>query len=164
MAISNSFQGTCLAVLLGGVVLLQQGGEVDKRKCAEPQAVADTTYRPGQVWSYKTRPGEGSSTITVLRVESLPTLGVIVHIRIDGFQFKNCSGGPAPTTVQHAPFSKAAIDKSVTRLLRSFSELPAYQAGYEDWLAHCGGVYTISIAEMIDADDATFNTANGCKG
>jgi hypothetical protein len=164
MAIFSYLQSTCLAILLGGIVLPQQSAEVNKPKCSEPQTVTDTTYSPGQVWSYKTRPGEGSSTITVLRVESLPVVGVVVHIRIDGFQLKNCSGGPAPTTIQHAPFSKTAIDKSVTRLLKSSSNLPDYQAGYEDWLRHCGGVYTISIAEMIDADDATFNAGIGCEG
>jgi hypothetical protein len=97
-------------------------------------------------------------------VDSLPAVGVIVHIRIEGFQFRNCSGRPAPTTVDHAPFSKVAIDKSVTHLIKSSPEVPDYLAGYEDWLAHCGGVYTISIAQMLDADDATFNAGMGCKG
>jgi hypothetical protein len=115
------------------------------------------------VWSYKARPGERSSTVTILRVETVPERGVIVHVRIDGVQFKNCKGGPAPTTIEHAPFSKIALDSSVIRKLRTVPELPEFEAGHKDWLAHCGGVYTITVAEMVDADDATFNAGLGCK-
>jgi hypothetical protein len=115
------------------------------------------------VWSYKTRPSEGLSTVTILRVETSPKVGVIVHVRIDGVQFKNCKGGPAPTTIDHAPFTKIAMDKSVSRQLRTVSELPEFEAGYKDWLAHCGGVYTVSVAEMVDVNDATFNAGLGCK-
>jgi hypothetical protein len=163
MYILFSLQGLCRALLLGSLVLAQQGVPTDKQTCAEPQTVADPTYRPGQVWSYKARPGESSSTVTILRVETLPTVGVIVHVRIDGVRFKNCTGGPAPTTVQHAPFTKAAIDKSVTRRLKTTPKLPEFEAGYKDWLAHCGGVYSITLAEMVDADDTTFNAGLGCQ-
>ncbi len=124
MYILNSLQGICRAVLFGGLVLTQQGAAADKHKCAEPQTLADSTYSPGQVWSYKARPGESASTVTILRIETLPKVGVIIHVRIDGVHFKNCTGGPAPTTVQHAPFTKAAIDLSVTT---SSELLPRYQ-------------------------------------
>jgi hypothetical protein len=33
---------------------------------------------------------------------------------------------------------------------------------YDDWLAHCGGVYTISVANVLDADDYTFQSGLGC--
>jgi hypothetical protein len=115
------------------------------------------------VWTYKTRPSEGSSTVTILRVETLPKVGVIVHVRIDGVRLKNCKGGPAPTTIDHAPFTKIAMDKSVSRKLRTVSELPEFEAGYKYWLAHCGGVYTVSVADMVDVDDATFNAGLGCE-
>ena len=150
-------------LLVASLTLTQQGSAKEKQKCAEPQTTTDSTYSPGQVWSYKARPGEDSSTVTILRVERAPTIGVVIHVRIDGVQFGNCTGGPAPTTVQHAPFTKAAIDKSVTRKLRTISELPAFEAGYKDWLSHCGGVYTFTLAEMVAADDATFNAGLGCK-
>ena len=136
MYILNSLQGICRAVLFGGLVLTQQGARADKPKCAGPQTFADSKYSPRQVWSYKTRPGESSSIVTILRIETLPKVGVIVHVRIDGVHFKNCTGGPAPTTVQHAPFTKAAIDLSVTRQLRTISEMQESEAGYKDWLEH----------------------------
>jgi hypothetical protein len=134
----------------------------DEPKCAQPQVVVDSIYKPGQVWSYKSRPGEGSSTITILRVESTPKLGVIVHVRIEGFQFQDCAGGPGPTTMEHAPFAKPAIEKSVLRLLRTETKVPIFKDGYDDWLSHCGGVYTVSVAEMLTVTNEAFKSGSGC--
>ena len=163
MSVFSSLPNTFRALLLGWLVLSQQGIASDSKQCAVPQPEVDSTYSPGQVWSYKTRVGEASSTVTILRVEKTPKVGVIVHVRVDGVQFKNCTGGPAPTTIDHAPFTKVAMDKSVIRQLRIVSTLPKFEAGYKDWLAHCGGVYTVTVGEMVDADDATFNAGLGCK-
>jgi hypothetical protein len=99
MTISIFLGNTFRAVLFGWLALSQQQGlDADAKQCTVPQPEVDSTYTPGQVWSYNTRPGEASSTVTILRVERTPKLGVIVHVRIDGVQFKNCKGGPAPTT------------------------------------------------------------------
>ena len=106
--------------------------------------------------------GEGGSTVTVLRVENVGKIGVVTHIRIDGIRFGNCTGGPAPTSIAHAPFVKAASAQSVTKLLRTLPTVPDYMNGYKDWAAHCGGVYTTSVAEMVKLDDRTFNAGLGC--
>ena len=119
--------------------------------------------QPGQVWSYKTRPGEDVSTVTILRVESLPKIGTIVHVRIEGIHLKNCGGGPSPSTIQHAPFAREALDKSVTALIKSNVAIPDYEEGYQEWLSHCGGVYTITLADMLNVDETTFNTGSGCN-
>jgi hypothetical protein len=140
-----------------------QRASADKPPCAKPQVITDATYKPGQVWSYKTRTGESTSTITILKVETLPKIGTFIHVRIDGVQFKNCTGGPSPRTIDHAPFSKSAIDKSVLRQISVASTLPEFEEGYDDWLANCGGVYTITVAEMVEADDRTFSAGLGCK-
>jgi len=98
-----------------------------------------------------------------LRVESLPKVGTIVHVRIDGVHLKNCAGGPSPSTIEHAPVAKLALDESVTVLLKSDVPIPPYEDGYREWLSHCGGVYTISVAEILNADEATLNSDLGCK-
>jgi len=120
-------------------------------------------YSPGQVWAYKTRPGENASTVTILRIESLPRVGVIIYVRLDGIKLKNCSGGSSPTVIEHAPFTREAFDKSVTELVRSSASIPDYEEGYQNWTTHCGGVYTITLAEMLNVDEATFNSGSGCK-
>jgi hypothetical protein len=96
-------------------------------------------------------------------VEATPKLGTIIHVRVDDIHFSSCKGGPAPTSLAHAPFAKAAIDKSVIRELRSVSTLPDFEAGYSDWLDHCGGVYTLAIADVVSVDDITFNAGLGCN-
>ena len=41
-------------------------------------------YSEGQVWSYKTRAGEESSTVLINKVEQNDKLGKIYHISLDG--------------------------------------------------------------------------------
>ncbi len=132
--------------------------------CAAPVRASDGEFHEGQVWSYKHRAGESDSTITVLRVENVGKIGVVIHVRIDGIRFGNCTGDPAPTSIAHAPFAKAALAQSVTRLLRTLPTVPNYMNGYKDWAAHSGGAYTISVAEMVKLDDRTFNAGLGCPG
>jgi hypothetical protein len=147
------------ALLLSSSLLFQP---VPQTQCAQPQVTTDSKFEPGQVWSYKTRPGEERSTVTILRIEKTPKLGTIIHIRIDGVHFSNCTGGPAPRLVQHAPFNRAALEASLTAKVGSVSVLPDYSAGYGDWLSHCGGVYTTSVDQMVALNDAQFGSSLGC--
>ena len=130
--------------------------------CAQPQLVADSKFVPGQVWRYKTRPGEENSTVTILRVEKTPKLGTIVHVRVDGVRFTNCTGGPSPTAIEHAPLSRAALEASVTGKVGSVPKVPDHAAGYQDWLSHCGGVYMITVDRVVGTDDASFSAGLGC--
>jgi hypothetical protein len=136
---------------------------VAQSNCAHPEVITDPKFAPGQVWSYKARSGEESSTVTILRIEKTPKLGTIVHIRIDGIHLKNCTGGASPRLIEHAPFTRAALDASVTTEVGSVSKLPDYDAGYQDWLSHCDGVYTIPVDRMVAIDDAQFSASLGCR-
>jgi|HubBroStandDraft_5_1064220.scaffolds.fasta_scaffold92056_2 hypothetical protein len=162
MKLFQKFSCAIWITLAGFMAFSEQDSAQTSAKCAAPQSATDSEFSPGQVWSYKTREGEGSSTITILRVETLPKLGTIIHIRINGINLKNCSGGPSPHVIEHAPFSKDAIDKSVLKLIAQKETLPNYEAGYSDWRAHCGGVYTISVADMVAADEQTLNAGMNC--
>src|SRR5438552_16281800 len=91
----------------------------DKRKCPAPAPATDARFHPGQVWQYKTRAGEEKSTLTILRVESLPKpIDVVIHVRVDNIRLKNCTGGPEPDTMEHMPFTRAAIEGSVTKMIQ----------------------------------------------
>jgi hypothetical protein len=162
----KAFQKVASAIsILALVITAQTRQEVARAdaKCATPQVTNDPKYSPGQVWSYKTRKGEESSTITVLRVETLPKIGTIIHIRIDGVTVKNCSGGPTLHAVEHSPFSKDAIDRSVLEIVGQKQNLPDYHNGYSDWRDHCGGVYTIPVSEAVAADEQVFNSGKSCQ-
>ena len=161
--ISSWIRGAAICALLGGIIAAAQNESPATKTCPSPLTATDSTYAPGQVWSYKARDGESESTITILRVESLPKIGIIVHVRIDGIRLRNCSGGGSPTTIQHAPFTKESIDKSVLRLESKKVELPDFEEGYSNWKANCGGVYTITIAEMLQAGELTLNGGKSCS-
>ena len=81
---------------------------------------------------------------------------------MDLVRLKNCSGGPEPETIEHMPFAREAVERSVTKLLKEGSKVPDFQAGYNDWRNACGGVYTISVAEAVAVDEATFNQNLSC--
>jgi hypothetical protein len=43
----------------------------------------------GQVWSYKTRPGEESSRVLINKIEAMPKLGKVFHISVSAVKVKN---------------------------------------------------------------------------
>ena len=133
-----------------------------QRPCPTPRPSKDEKYTAGQIWSYKFRPEEGASTITILRVESFEKLGTVVHVRINDVHLKNCQGASKLNWIAHAPFAKDAIDRSVLRRMKSESDLPNFKEGYEAWRSACGGAYTISIAEMLNVVEKTYETGSGC--
>ncbi|HUI83915.1 MAG TPA: hypothetical protein VL240_06815 [Candidatus Binatia bacterium] len=141
------------------VLLLIRPGNTpaqDASSCPEPQPAEDRKFHPGQVWAYKTREDEAGSKITILKIDSLPRIGEVIHIRIDGLRLKNCASGPVVSNVvQHAPFTRDAIERSVTRLLKNDAPVPDFEEGYSQWLRHCAGVYSITVAESVDIDERT---------
>ena len=144
-------------LLLGQLVVAQD----KSRNCPEPTESSDSKFRPGQVWQYKTRPHEEGSTLTILKVESLPKQGTIIHIRIEKIRLRNCTGGPEPDKFEHMPFTRDAIERSVTKVVKERS-VPDFQAGYDAWRNACGGVYTISVAEAIQVSEDNFRKNLGC--
>ena len=108
-------------------------------------------FKIGQVWNYKTRPGEESSTLVILKVETAPGWNTIVHVGVVGLKIKGPKGNQE--TIPHLPFDEIAIKKSVTTKSSDNGELTDYQAGYQQWNAAAssgkGGVFTISVVEAI---------------
>jgi hypothetical protein len=134
-----------------------------EKTCATPEPAKDPKFHPGQVWAYKTRHGEEASFLTILKVESLPRIGTIIHVRVDKVRLRNCTGGPEPDKFEHMPFTRDAIELSVTKLITETSEIPDYKDGYDEWRKACGGVYTISVAQAVEVAEATFSKGIGCE-
>jgi hypothetical protein len=126
-----------LLVFLGQLVL----GQNKSRPCIASTGAKDSKFLPGQVWQYKTRPDEESSTVTILKVESVPKLGTILHVRVENIRLKNCAGGTEPEKFEHMPFAREAIERSVTKLVKEGDD-PDFQSGYDEWRKACGGVDT----------------------
>ncbi len=148
--------------LLFASLLVAPLGAQKERTCATLSPATDQKFRPGQVWQYKTRPSEEKSLLTILKVESSPKLGTIIHVRVDGVRLRNCTGGPEPDNFEHMPFSRDAIERSVTKLVTEKKEIPSFEDGYNEWQKACGGVYTITVAEAVSAGEAGFRKGLGC--
>jgi hypothetical protein len=114
----------------------------------------ESKYRVGEKWNYQTRQGEEGSLLTILKVESSPKLGVIVHLRLDGLRIESPHApGGVSETIAHMPFAEAAIDKSVTNRAETGTLVAADDEGYEEWRrafdAGDAGVFTITVAEGV---------------
>ena len=119
--------------------------------------VSEGKYRVGEVWGYHTRPGEKGSFLTVLKVESSPTIGVIVHIRVDGLRIENPQAESGMSdSIGHMPVLEQAIDGSVTSRLTAV--VPSFRRdqddGYQEWRrgfdAGEAGVWSIPVADAVD--------------
>ncbi len=144
-----------LTLLLAAAMMLGQ---------AQGQAGADaeaSRYRPGQVWSYRTRPQDQGSELIVVAIDHDPRLGTIVHVQLQGVFLAGPGAGPgaAPgrtTTIGHMPFSEAAIDRSVIALQRT-AALPDFRDGYDKWRdaydVGRAGIFTLAVDEAVDSVD-----------
>jgi len=120
----------------------------------------DAKYKVGQVWKYKTRPSEPNSTLTVVKVEHADKVGTIVHIYIADVKVRtNSAGTKYSTSISHSPFSKAAVDSSVTQLVTTVEKLPDYEEGYKEWresfLTEDAGVFSIPVGKSVDYTEQT---------
>jgi hypothetical protein len=131
--------------------------------CGQDSMLKDTTesrYKVGQVWTYKTRPNEGKSTFIVLKVESHPKLGNIVHIALRDLRLRK-TNGDVIETAGHLPFAEDAVNKSAVKLLREQADLPDYDEGYGMWReafdAGKAGIYRLTVAEAVGVMEAILN-------
>jgi hypothetical protein len=119
-------------------------------------------YHVGETWKYQTRPGEEGSTLTVVKVESSPRMGVIVHISLRGLRIKNLHAPNGITTeARHLPMAEQALQKSVTEMVRAHGALPSYEEGYRAWRSAFdsgnAGAFTISVADAIAGMEQALN-------
>jgi hypothetical protein len=140
-----------------GLAFLTMGAGSCKGKVAPViSAVTNGKYHVGEQWNYRARPGEDGSTLIVGKVETMPKLGVIVHISLAGLRVKNSHATTGYSdTIAHMPFSEAALEKSVTTLASSSVPVPpAFAEGYGEWRQAFdrgkAGAFTITVAEGVD--------------
>ncbi len=119
------------------------------------QDTADSRYQPGQIWRYKTRDQEPDSTLAVLKVESYPNLGNVVHVAVERVQFTSVQGPEGSLhRIPHLPFGEGAVDTSVTELVGHTDMLPPFTAEYLDWRqsfdAEEAGVFIIQVKEAVE--------------
>ena len=115
----------------------------------------------GQVWTYKTRAGEEGSRLTVLKTESHPKLGLIVHVAVNGVRIKNPDApGGVSSTIGHLPYQEAALRAGLVGVVGHESAAPNLE-GYKTWKEAFdqgkAGIWTITLAEAIGAMEKATN-------
>lgn len=115
-----------------------------------------TRFQPGQVWQYKTRPGEESSRLIIAKVESNPKLGTIVHIQVKDVAIKSAKApGGVSKVVSHLPFAEQAISDSVTVMDKDAVSPTGWEDGYKQWKsafdAGKGGIWSITVSEAVSS-------------
>ncbi|HWF01095.1 MAG TPA: hypothetical protein VG248_14945 [Caulobacteraceae bacterium] len=118
-------------------------------------------YAAGQVWQYRARPDDAASLLKIQAVESDPALtrsGPIYHISIIGIHLGT---DRRLGEIGHLPVSKATLDESVTQLVKTAVAFPDATPGIASWRAARGGVFTISVAEIVDIVDKRVLTPAG---
>lgn len=125
-------------------------------------------FKPGQVWSYKTRPQDKGSTFTVILVEQARG-HELVHVRVDGLHLKNpMHAGGFSDSAGHLPMEEEALRACRDQLLREGAVVPQESlGGYKQWKqafdeGHAGA-FNIPLADVIDTLERTLNhqEANG---
>jgi hypothetical protein len=119
-------------------------------------------YEPGQVWSYKTRPGEESSRLTILEVETHAKAGTLVHVRVSDVKIKKADG--ILDVIEHLPCAEEALDQSDVELVAEDAELPDFSEGYKLWKEAFdkgqAGAFAVPIAKSIEVMEQIL-TENG---
>jgi len=137
------------------------------KKDASLQDATDTEFKPGDVWEYSTRPGEKQSTITILKVDASPELGIIVHVGVERIKLANCHGAPSPEAVPHMPFARKALEDSVTKKVASNQPLPDFRDGYEEWKEAYSkkkaGIYVVGVSSAVGVAEKTYRSGIGCQ-
>lgn len=110
-------------------------------------------YAEGQVWEYRTRPGDEGSILKIQKIETdgaFEKLGPVYHISVIGFKLSNPAVVPV---LQEAPVTRATLDASVTRLSTRTDAFPDPTEGITGWRKAKGGVYTIPVAQIIEGTE-----------
>jgi len=126
---------------------------------ARPAVAATSPAAPppfvaGQVWRYDHRPGEEGSTVHVIRVESEPRSGTVVHVSVHGLRLRNpMAPGGTSDRIGHMPFAEDALRRSVRDLVGERDADAAAQEGYDAWRGAFergeAGVFTVTLAEAV---------------
>ncbi|MCD2191246.1 hypothetical protein [Actinomycetospora soli] len=108
----------------------------------------------GQVWRYRTRPGEHASRAHVLLVEDDPELGALVHARLEGVCVSNPNTeGGVSTWLGHVPITRAAFEASVIAVVAADDDPPDLE-GYRLWRDAHGGAFSKPLAEVVSDIEA----------
>ncbi len=119
-------------------------------------------YEVGQVWEYKTRPGEEASKLYIAKIDKHEKIGKIFHIYVDGLHIRNDRVESGfQEALPHAPVDTSTLDASVTKLVETTKDVPVVSDGYDIWKkafdSGQGGVFNIPVAKIVEYIEGVVN-------
>jgi len=93
-------------------------------------------YMPGQVWTYRTVPGDDASRVVIGKVEVLEKDGMVIHAMITDLSLPDAlspGGGSMMYNITHVPLTKSALDQSVLKLDGSRQIDKVFDEAYAEW-------------------------------
>lgn len=119
-------------------------------------------FSEGQVWQYRTRASEPTSTLLINKIEVESKLGEVFHVSVRDVRVRNKHAPSGISTeLPHFPVSRTTLQASVTKLVGTAPVNSEYREGYETWRrafeAGDAGVFTISVAEIVGNVESIIN-------
>ncbi len=110
-------------------------------------------YSVGDVWGYHTREGEEGSTIVINKIDHNDD-SLTYHISIMDIKLETPKG--IQTSQPHIPVSIDTLNNSVTEKLGIPAPDTGYEAGYKYWQDAKGGVFSVTIKEILGFVEQAF--------
>lgn len=134
----------------------------DNKKLISPKTAQSEQFAVGDVWTYKTRPGEEASRLIIGKVENIEKIGMVIHIKLLDIKIKNADApNGLSTEMIHAPITEAALKKSVIKKVAKDGNLDDFNEGYETWLASYqqgdAGAFCIPVSEIVGCMEKAVN-------
>jgi hypothetical protein len=123
-------------------------------------------FKPGQIWTFKSRPHEPDAFICVLAVDTNDKLGQVVSIAIARVKIPNVNlDGGIQESLPHAPITAAVLSEAVLDCVATDgprADDPSIEDAYRQWREPYdkgeAGVFTISPADILDIIEGTLST------
>jgi hypothetical protein len=115
------------------------------------QNVWDPRFTPGQHWSYRARPLDKDSTLTIIKIDYVPDIGIVVHIMVDHVDFEDKPGDRPRNNgrTEYFAIRRDSLDASVLDVL-NVSEIVEPPNIYNRWQANCAGLtYSSTVADTL---------------
>ena len=113
--------------------------------------VWDPRFTPGQRWSYRARPLDKDSTLTINKIDYVPDLGIVVHITVDHVDFDDKSGDRPRSNYRQEYFAirRDSLDASTLEML-GITQVGGPLSNYQAWQRNCGGLtYGTTVADTL---------------
>jgi hypothetical protein len=116
------------------------------------QNVWDPRFTPGQHWSYRARPIDKDSTLTINKIDYVPEIGFVVHIEVDHIDFVDRPGDRPYNNNrrEYLAMRRDSLDASVLEILGISQVVGPQPFNYHLWQANCAGLtYGTTVADTL---------------